>query len=53
MSVAILVDDADNVTGYDNKVNAHRGHGLLHRAFSVFLFNAITLRQPPKLASAA
>lgn len=36
----ILVDDADNVTGYENKVNAHRGGGLLHRAFSVFLFNA-------------
>lgn len=35
----ILVDAADNVTGYDNKVNAHRGRGLLHRAFSVFLFN--------------
>lgn len=36
----ILVDASDNVTGYENKVNAHRGGGLLHRAFSVFLFNA-------------
>lgn len=36
----ILVDAADNVTGYDNKANAHRGSGLLHRAFSVFLFNS-------------
>ena len=35
----ILVDAADNVTGYENKANAHRGRGLLHRAFSVFLFN--------------
>jgi isopentenyl-diphosphate delta-isomerase len=35
----ILVDAADNVTGFDNKANAHRGGGLLHRAFSVFLFN--------------
>ncbi|MDJ0738576.1 MAG: isopentenyl-diphosphate Delta-isomerase [Gammaproteobacteria bacterium] len=36
----ILVDDADNVTGYENKLVAHRGSGLLHRAFSIFLFNA-------------
>ena len=35
----ILVDDADNVTGYESKVNAHRGPGLLHRAFSIFLFS--------------
>lgn len=36
----ILVDDADNVTGYKNKADTHRGQGLLHRAFSIFLFNA-------------
>lgn len=35
----ILVDPADNVTGYENKANAHRGNGLLHRAFSIFLFD--------------
>jgi isopentenyl-diphosphate delta-isomerase len=35
----ILVDEADNVTGYESKANAHRGAGLLHRAFSVFLFS--------------
>jgi isopentenyl-diphosphate delta-isomerase len=35
----ILVDSADNVTGYENKAEAHRGQGLLHRAFSIFLFN--------------
>ena len=35
----ILVDGADNVTGYENKLAAHRGSGLLHRAFSIFLFN--------------
>ncbi len=34
----ILVDDDDNVTGYETKVNAHLGDGLLHRAFSIFLF---------------
>ena len=35
----ILVDPADNVTGYESKANAHRGNGLLHRAFSIFLFD--------------
>jgi isopentenyl-diphosphate delta-isomerase len=35
----ILVDAEDNVTGYESKVNAHQGEGLLHRAFSIFLFN--------------
>jgi isopentenyl-diphosphate delta-isomerase len=34
----ILVDANDNVTGYETKVNAHLGGGLLHRAFSIFLF---------------
>ena len=34
----ILVDAEDNVTGYETKVNAHLGDGLLHRAFSIFLF---------------
>jgi len=40
----ILVDEKDNIIGHDSKYNAHRftiekPHGLLHRAFSVFLFN--------------
>jgi isopentenyl-diphosphate Delta-isomerase len=34
----ILVDADDNVTGYETKVNAHLGDGMLHRAFSIFLF---------------
>jgi isopentenyl-diphosphate delta-isomerase len=34
----ILVDADDNVTGFESKVNAHLGDGLLHRAFSIFLF---------------
>ncbi|ESQ15160.1 MAG: hypothetical protein N838_09500 [Thiohalocapsa sp. PB-PSB1] len=34
----ILVDGDDNVTGYETKINAHIGDGLLHRAFSIFLF---------------
>ncbi len=35
----ILVDAQDGVLGYDTKVNCHEGEGILHRAFSVFLFN--------------
>lgn len=35
----ILVDDEDREIGYLAKEDCHRGDGLLHRAFSVFLFN--------------
>jgi isopentenyl-diphosphate delta-isomerase len=35
----ILVDPDDRVTGYASKRNVHEGDGLLHRAFSVFLFD--------------
>lgn len=35
----IVVDDADRVLGYGTKAEVHRGAGILHRAFSVFLFN--------------
>jgi isopentenyl-diphosphate delta-isomerase len=35
----ILVDDKDRVTGFIEKIEAHQ-KGLLHRAFSVFIFNA-------------
>lgn len=34
----ILVDWQDNIIGYESKLNAHRGSGMLHRAFSIFLF---------------
>ncbi|MGF1547023.1 MAG: isopentenyl-diphosphate delta-isomerase, partial [Thiotrichales bacterium] len=34
----ILVDGDDNVTGYQTKHSTHSGMGLLHRAFSVFVF---------------
>ena len=34
----ILVDEHDAVTGHCSKAEAHRGAGLLHRAFSIFLF---------------
>ena len=36
----ILVDPQDQVQGHLNKAACHLGEGLLHRAFSVFLFNA-------------
>jgi isopentenyl-diphosphate delta-isomerase len=35
----ILVDPEDNETGVISKAECHDGDGLLHRAFSVFLFN--------------
>jgi len=35
----ILVDTDDNETGFLPKADCHDGAGLLHRAFSVFLFN--------------
>ena len=36
----ILVDPDDNETGYLSKAECHDGQGILHRAFSLFLFNA-------------
>jgi len=35
----ILVDDNDREVGFRPKAECHEGRGLLHRAFSVFLFN--------------
>jgi isopentenyl-diphosphate delta-isomerase len=35
----ILVDRDDNEIGYISKADAHDGAGVLHRAFSLFLFN--------------
>ncbi len=35
----ILVDESDNVIGYENKDVCHQGQGILHRAFSIFIFN--------------
>lgn len=35
----ILVDRDDNEIGYRSKIDCHRGHGTLHRAFSIFLFD--------------
>lgn len=35
----ILVDPDDNETGFLSKADCHDGDGILHRAFSLFLFN--------------
>lgn len=35
----IVVDSDDRVLGYRTKLDCHRGEGVLHRAFSIFLFN--------------
>ncbi len=35
----ILVDPSDQVVGYLDKSQAHNGDGILHRAFSLFVFN--------------
>ena len=35
----MLVDSDDVVIGFEEKAAAHRGNGVLHRAFSIFLFN--------------
>jgi isopentenyl-diphosphate Delta-isomerase len=39
MEKVILVDESDQEKGFEEKMSAHR-QGLLHRAFSVFLFNS-------------
>lgn len=35
----ILVDHDDAILGYKSKIDCHKGAGILHRAFSIFLFN--------------
>lgn len=35
----ILVNDADEILGYETKSACHHGQGRLHRAFSALLFN--------------
>ena len=36
----ILVDEYDNVLGFEGKLECHKGDGILHRAFSIFIFNS-------------
>jgi isopentenyl-diphosphate delta-isomerase len=35
----ILVDDNDKQIGVAEKIKCHLGQGILHRAFSIFIFN--------------
>jgi isopentenyl-diphosphate delta-isomerase len=36
----ILVDELDREIGYKAKAECHAGNGVLHRAFSIFVFNS-------------
>lgn len=36
----ILVDEQDNEVGLEEKIKCHLQQGILHRAFSVFIFNS-------------
>jgi len=36
----ILVDEADREVGHLDKAQCHQGRGILHRAFSLLIFNA-------------
>ena len=35
----ILVNEQDEEIGYQDKKTCHQGRGILHRAFSIFIFN--------------
>lgn len=38
-NLLILVDDNDKIIGYEEKGICHANNGILHRAFSIFIFN--------------
>lgn len=38
-NLLVLVDDDDEIVGYETKGNCHSNAGILHRAFSIFIFN--------------
>lgn len=37
--ILVLVDELDNIIGFDIKENCHLGYGKLHRGFVIFLFD--------------
>lgn len=39
MKKLLLVDKKDKVIGFETKEKCHQGKGILHRAFSVYIFN--------------
>ncbi len=42
----ILVDENDNIIDHKTKEESHNGDGILHRAFSVFIFDDIYWSKP-------
>ena len=40
MQEVVLVDEFDRPIGFEEKIEAHRNGGKLHRAFSIFIFNS-------------
>ena len=36
----ILVNSQDEIVGHEEKLTSHQGDGMLHRAFSIFIFNS-------------
>jgi isopentenyl-diphosphate delta-isomerase len=40
LDALILVDEADREVGHLSKAHCHEGRGVLHRAFSLLIFNA-------------
>jgi isopentenyl-diphosphate delta-isomerase len=36
----IVVDETDKILDYKTKAECHEGNGILHRAFSLFIFNS-------------
>ena len=39
MERLVLVNEKDEAIGLEEKVRCHKGKGILHRAFTIFLFN--------------
>jgi len=39
MDKLILVDEEENIIGYEDKWECHKGEGKRHKAFSIFIFN--------------
>jgi isopentenyl-diphosphate delta-isomerase len=39
MDKIIVVDQQDNIINFESKEKCHNGDGILHRAFSIFIFN--------------
>jgi len=35
----IVVNEKDRITGYEDRKKCHRDKGILHRAFTIFVFN--------------